>query len=133
MAPKETLYEAKWNDINTLAITIDGEISTNFPTTNAYGGTVTCTTGTGKVEWNGTKWVLTTSGITKGSTKCNVNFIFSPTWENPGSNTLLAKIKAIIMWFLRRLIPGNKFLTTMKQFCRAKQMIMAHPIILGEM
>ena len=55
MAPKETLYEAKWNDINTLAITIDGEISTNFPTTNAYGGTVTCTTGTGKVEWNGTK------------------------------------------------------------------------------
>ena len=74
MAPKETLYEAKWNDINTLAITIDGEISTNFPTTNAYGGTVTCTTGTGKVEWNGTKWVLTTSGITKGSTKCNAIF-----------------------------------------------------------
>ena len=73
--PKE-LYEAKWNAPDTtLAITVDGEISTTFPTTNAYTGTVECTTGTGKVEWNGTKWVLTTSGITKGSTKCNANFI----------------------------------------------------------
>ena len=72
--PKETLYEAKWNDINTLAITIDGEISTTFPTTNAYEGTVTCTTGTGSISWNGTKWVLTTSGITKGNTKCNIIF-----------------------------------------------------------
>ena len=73
--PKE-LYEAKWNAPDTtLAITVDGEISTTFPTTNAYTGTVECTTGTGKVEWNGTKWVLTTSGITKGSTKCNATFI----------------------------------------------------------
>ena len=64
--PKETLYEAKWDDNSTLAITIDGEISTIFPTSNAYEGTVSCTTGTGTVSWNGTKWVLTTSGITKG-------------------------------------------------------------------
>ena len=72
--PKE-LYEVKWNAPDTtLAITVDGEISTTFPTTNAYTGTVECTTGTGKVEWNGTKWILTTSGITKGSTKCNVIF-----------------------------------------------------------
>lgn len=72
--PKE-LYEAKWNAPDTtLAITINGEISTTFPTTNAYGGTVTCTTGTGSISWNGTKWVLTTSGITKGSTKCNIIF-----------------------------------------------------------
>ena len=70
------LYEAKWNAPDTtLAITINGEISTTFPTTNAYTGTVECTTGTGMVEWNGTKWVLTTSGITKGSTKCNADFI----------------------------------------------------------
>ena len=72
--PKE-LYEAKWNAPDTtLAITINGEISTTFPTTNAYETSVECTTGTGKVEWNGTKWVLTTSGITKGSTKCNATF-----------------------------------------------------------
>ena len=72
--PKETLYEAKWDDANTLAITIDGKISTTFPTTNLYEGIVSCTTGTGIVSWNGTKWVLTTSGITKGSTKCNIKF-----------------------------------------------------------
>ena len=73
--PKDELYEAKWNAPDTtLAITINGEISTTFPTTDMYTGTVECTTGTGKVEWNGTKWILTTSGITKGSTKCNVIF-----------------------------------------------------------
>ena len=71
----EKLYDAKWNAPDTtLAITINGEISTTFPTTAAYETSVECTTGTGKVEWNGTKWVLTTSGITKGSTKCNVIF-----------------------------------------------------------
>ena len=73
--PKEELYEAKWNAPDTtLAITIDGEISTTFPTSSAYTVTVECTTGTGKVDWNGTKWILTTSGITKGSTKCNAIF-----------------------------------------------------------
>ena len=67
---KNELYDAKWNAPDTtLAITINGEISTTFPTTGMYAGTVECTSGTGKVEWNGTKWVLTTSGITKGSTK----------------------------------------------------------------
>ena len=72
---KNELYDAKWNAPDTtLAITINGEISTTFPTTNAYTGTVECTTGTGKVEWNGTKWILTTSGITEGSTKCNATF-----------------------------------------------------------
>lgn len=70
------LYEAKWNAPDTtLAITIDGEISTTFPTTNMYTGTVECTSGTGKVDWNGTKWILNTSGIAKGSTKCNATFI----------------------------------------------------------
>ena len=73
--PKNELYDAKWNAPDTtLAITINGEISTTFPTTNAYEASVECTNGTGKVEWNGTKWVLTTSGITKGSTKCNATF-----------------------------------------------------------
>lgn len=85
--PKEQLYEAKWNDTNTLAITIDGEISTTFPSTNTYNATVTCTTGTGSVSWNGTKWVLTTSGITKGSTKCNASF----TYREPAfAETILA-------------------------------------------
>lgn len=73
---KNELYDAKWNAPDTtLAITINGEISTTFPTSNAYTGTVECTTGTGKVEWNGSKWVLTASGIAKGSTKCNATFI----------------------------------------------------------
>ena len=73
---RDRLYEAKYIEPKDtlLAITINGEISTTFPTTNAYTGSVECTTGTGKVEWNGTKWVLTTSGITKGSTKCNATF-----------------------------------------------------------
>ena len=82
LIPKEELHEAKWNAPDTtLAITINGEISTTFPTTSAYTATVECTTGTGKVEWNGSKWVLTTSGITKGSTKCNVIF-GTPTFKD---------------------------------------------------
>ena len=73
---RDKLYEAKYTEPKDtlLAITINGEISTTFPTTDMYTGTVECTTGTGKVEWNGTKWILTTSGITKGSTKCNAIF-----------------------------------------------------------
>ena len=73
---RDKLYEAKYTEPKDtlLAITINGEISTTFPTTGMYTGTVECTTGTGKVEWNGTKWILTTSGITKGSTKCNAVF-----------------------------------------------------------
>ena len=73
---RDKLYEAKYTEPKDtlLAITINGEISTTFPTTAAYETSVECTTGTGKVEWNGTKWVLTTSGITKGSTKCNATF-----------------------------------------------------------
>ena len=73
---RDKLYEAKYIEPKDtlLAITINGEISTTFPTTAAYETSVECTTGTGKVEWNGTKWVLTTSGITKGSTKCNATF-----------------------------------------------------------
>ena len=87
---RDKLYEAKYTapKDTLLAITINGEISTTFPTTNAYTGTVECTTGTGKVEWNGTKWVLTTNGITKGSTKCNATFITKvPTF----AETILAK------------------------------------------
>ncbi len=73
---RDKLYEAKYTEPKDtlLAITINGEISTTFPTTAAYETSVECTTGTGKVEWNGTKWVLTTSGITNGSTKCNATF-----------------------------------------------------------
>ena len=74
---RDKLYEAKYTEPKDtlLAITINGEISTTFPTTKYYETSVECTTGTGKVEWNGTKWVLTTNGITKGSTKCNATFI----------------------------------------------------------
>ena len=93
---RDKLYEAKYIEPNDtlLAITINGEISTTFPTTNAYIGTVECTTGTGKVEWNSTKWVLTTSGIPKGNTKCNAIFNKKPTF----AETILAKneVKASI-------------------------------------
>ncbi len=73
---RDKLYEAKYIEPKDtlLAITINGEISTTFPTTSAYETSVECTNGTGKVEWNGSKWILTTSGITKGSTKCNATF-----------------------------------------------------------
>ena len=71
----EKLFEAKWDNSNTLlAITIDGEISTIFPTTGGYEAVVECTSGNGKVEWNGTKWIFSASSITKGSTKCNITF-----------------------------------------------------------
>ena len=71
----DKLYEVKWNvPDTTLAITIDGEISTTFPTTSAYTGIVECSSGTGKVEWNGSKWILSANGITKGSTTCNITF-----------------------------------------------------------
>lgn len=95
--PKE-LYEAKWNAPDTtLAITIDGEISTTFPTTNMYTGTVECTSDTGKVEWKNSKWILTTSGVTNGSTRCNANFTYKATppngWDNAATGTLLAAIK----------------------------------------
>lgn len=75
LKPKEELHEAKWNAPDTtLAITINGEISTTFPTTKDYTATVECTIGTGTVEWNGTKWILTTSGIASGNVKCNALF-----------------------------------------------------------
>ena len=96
---RDKLYEAKYIEPKDtlLAIAINGEISTTFPTTNAYTGTVECTTGTGKVEWNGTKWILTTSGITKGSTKCNATFVTAAPapdgWYSAGSGTLLASIR----------------------------------------
>ena len=94
---RDKLYEAKYTEPKDtlLAITINGEISTTFPTTKYYETSVECTTGTGKVEWNGTKWVLTTNGITKGSTKCNATFITKvPTF----AETILAnnKVKASI-------------------------------------
>ena len=96
---RDKLYEAKYTEPKDtlLAITIDGEISTTFPTTNMYTGTVECTSGTGKVDWNGTKWILTTSGITKGSTKCNAIFNKKPAapngWYEASSGTLLAALR----------------------------------------
>ena len=95
---KNELYDAKWNAPDTtLAITINGEISTTFPTTAAYETSVECTSGTGKAEWNGSKWILTTSGITKGSTKCNATFeSLAPApngWYEAGSGTLLASLR----------------------------------------
>ena len=73
--PKEELYEAKWNAPDTtLAITVDGEISTTFPTTSEYTAKVECNTGSATIKWNGTKWVLTANRITNGNTKCNVTF-----------------------------------------------------------
>ena len=51
LKPKEDLYDAKWNvPDTTLAIMINGEISTTFSTTDIYPTTVECTNGTGTSE-----------------------------------------------------------------------------------
>ena len=94
---RDKLYEAKYIEPKDtlLAITINGEISTTFPTTDMYTGTVECTTGTGKVEWNGTKWVVSFNDISAGNVRCNATFITKvPTF----SETILAnnKVKAPI-------------------------------------
>ena len=95
LKPKEELHEAKWNAPDTtLAITINGEISTTFPTTKDYTATVECTIGTGTVEWNGTKWILTTSGIASGNVKCNALFQGVPDgWYDAEDGTILAALR----------------------------------------
>ena len=113
LKPKDELYEAKWNAPDTtLAITINGEISTTFPTTNAYETSVECTSGTGKAEWNGSKWILTTSGITKGSTKCNAIFeSLAPApngWYDAGSGSLLASLRNSNTLKIPITTPGKK-------------------------
>ncbi len=91
----ETLVEVKWNKSEDalLAITIDGKESDGFPSTSNYTGTVTCSNGNGTATWNGSKWVFNVTGISKNKTRCNVEFESLPTWENPGTGTLLAAIK----------------------------------------
>ena len=76
-----------------LAITVDGNEASSFPTSSGYTATVTCTNGTGAATWNGSKWVFSVSTITANKARCNISFEFSPTWDNPGSGTLLAAIK----------------------------------------
>ena len=76
-----------------LAITVDGNEASSFPTSSGYTATVTCTNGTGSATWNGSKWVFSVSTITANKTRCNISFEFSPTWDSPGSGTLLAAIK----------------------------------------
>lgn len=98
LIPNEELYEAQWNAPDaTLAITINGEISTTFPTSSAYKTTVVCTNGSGKVLWNGTKWVLTTSNIIKGNIKCNAIFVTAAPapsgWYDAATSTLIASIR----------------------------------------
>ena len=87
--PKDDLY---------IAALIDGKASTTFPTTKDYTATVNCTREGKKIDasesikWNGTKWALTTT-ITDGNTRCNVEFIYKNSWDNPKDGTLLSAIK----------------------------------------
>ena len=91
----EILVDVKWNEKNDtmLAITIDGMDVDNFPSSSDYDAIVTCTNGSGVASWNGNKWVFNVTGINKNKAKCNINFTSPPTWENPGTGTLLAAIK----------------------------------------
>src|SRR5574344_2858056 len=65
----------------TIAAYIDGTLSTTFPTTNGYKGTVTCkvngaaANATGTASWNGSKWLVNITGADTGETRCNVNFV----------------------------------------------------------
>lgn len=72
----EALVEVKWNEKEyaMLAITINGEEVDNFPTTEGYAGTVTCTNGTGSASCNGSKWVFSVTSIIKNKTRCNIDF-----------------------------------------------------------
>lgn len=73
---KDDLKEATWEKPEEiLAITINGEEATSFPTTAAYEASVTCTSGTGTASWNGSKWVFNASSISKNKSRCNINFI----------------------------------------------------------
>ena len=87
--PKDDLY---------IAALIDGEASTTFPTTKDYTATVNCTREGKKIDasesinWTGSKWALTTT-ITDGNTRCNVEFIYKNSWDNPKDGTLLSAIK----------------------------------------
>ncbi|MDO4341262.1 MAG: hypothetical protein Q4C44_00770 [bacterium] len=91
----ETLVDAKWNEKEEplLAITIDGNETSSFPTSSGYAATVTCTNGIGEAVWNGTKWVFNVKNIVANKAKCNIDFEFLPTWASPGNGTLLAAIK----------------------------------------
>ena len=91
---KDDLKEATWEkNKEILAITIDGEEVSSFPTTKNYTASVTCTKGSGTASWNGSKWVFNVTGINQAKTKCNVNFEIIPTWDTPKAGTLLAAIK----------------------------------------
>ncbi len=87
--PKDDLY---------IAALIDGEESLTFPTTGDYDTYLTCTRNGKKVkanesiEWTGSEWALTTT-ITDGNTRCNVEFTYKNSWDNPRDGTLLAAIK----------------------------------------
>lgn len=82
---------------NPIATTIDGEISTTFPTTQNYTGTVTCSDSSlsGTVTWNGSKWILNVSGINNGNVKCNIDFKMKSLMPEKVTNDLI-RIKSVI-------------------------------------
>ena len=115
---RDKLYEAKWNAPDTtLAITIDGEISTTFPTTNMYTGTVECTRNGKKIDanesitWNGTKWILATA-ISDGNVRCNAIFITRMSapngWYEASNGTLLGALRDSNTLKTPITTPGNE-------------------------
>ena len=78
----QNLITTEYNEEDvTIAAIINGEISTSFPTTQSdYITSVTCETNnspsnaSGIATWNGTKWVLSITGVDSGRTICNVYF-----------------------------------------------------------
>ena len=106
----ETLVDAKWNEKEDtlLAITIEGEEVSSFPTTKNYTASVICTKGSGTALWNGNKWVFNAIGINQTKTKCNVNFETIPTWDTPKAGTLLAAIKRDNTVSIPTTTPGSE-------------------------
>jgi hypothetical protein len=87
----------------TIAAYIDGTLSTTFPTTSSYTGTVTCTVNktaanaTGTASWNGSKWVVNITGADTGETRCNVAFVTS--LDTSGANAPLLADNMIPVYY----------------------------------
>lgn len=95
---QEDLKEAAWEKPEEiLAITIDGEEVSSFPTTANYETSVTCSTGTGEAVWNGSKWTFNASSISKNKAKCNIAFTKAAPapkgWYTSKNGTLLYALK----------------------------------------
>ena len=100
---KENLEVKTEENNNTLAIYIGDEIVDTMPSTNEYSAEIKCynkdneeITTSSSINWDGTKWVVTISGIDNGSTRCDIHF--NPpapsNWFSAKEGTLIAAMRS---------------------------------------